>query len=156
MPESVTENILDAATAALLNIVAGATYHSTIYDRVSRVNAASQTRKAYPFIELFVAQTLPTSQTGYSSYDMYQSDMTLEVWGWAQNQSDPQGAASRIEQDIRTAMEADQTLGGVVSDVRWTGTTYTIADFKAGDAVAVVGFSILYHVQRQDTSGSFL
>ncbi len=149
---SKTETILDAMVAACLNIVAGATYHTSVYDRVSRVNAASQLRKAYPYVEVFAAQARPTSQTAYDSYQLYQSELSAEVWGWAQDQSDPQGAASKIEQDIRTAIESDQTLDGTAVDVRWTGTTYSIPDLKTGVSIAVVTFSILYFVDRQDTS----
>lgn len=146
------DQIIDAMILKLQNIVKGSTYHYSIHDRAYRISGTPQTRNAYPWAEVFAASSRPLSQTGYDSYSLYQSELQLEVWGAAQDNSDPQGAAMKIEQDIRTAIEADQTLAGAVEDIRWTGTTYSVADFGTGVGIAVVAFSALYFANRQDTS----
>lgn len=148
------EDILDAVVAALTNIQGPtATYFTHVRGRVYRINSAAPTVTAYPTLEVFVTDNAPLSQVGYDSYQLYQAVLRLEVWSWVHNNTDPQGECSKIEQDVRTALEADQTLGGEATDVNWTGTRYTLADDKRGVGVAVIAFQIPYFVQRQDTSG---
>lgn len=147
-----SDQIADKIEAALLNINGSAAYHNDVHNRVRQVATSSPAVNSFPSIEIIAANETPVGEQAHGLEDLYYADFNYEVFGWAQDNSNQQRAAHRIAMDIRTAIEADHTLGGSVQVVTWLGTDYFLASDMRGVGIAVVKFRARYFVNRQDTS----
>lgn len=154
--DAVTERIMSRAEALLASIGGGYAYHNVV-QYVGRVQSSTPTITVWPTIELYMVSDLPDRTIGYGSVDLYNAKLTWHAVGYVNDPSNPQLAASRIAQDIRTAIESEQAMedldGSVmVKDTQWIGTTIALMSTVDGAAFADVGFETQYMVQRTDTS----
>ena len=145
--------ILEAVKTALQGINGSSSYHNNIYSRVSMVQTSSPTIHEFPQCHVIAAKESATPQINFDSEELYEATLDFETWGWDRDTSDPQKAAHLIAMDMRTAIEKDTTLGGLVCDVKWTASEYWLSDDKTGVGIAVVRWTAIYFVNRQTTSG---
>lgn len=151
--EPKSQTILADVLSSLKGIDGTAAYHDNVHNRVRMASTSAPNVVSFPTIEAIAHDESPLEQVGYDTLNMYEADLNFEVWGWVQNQSETQRDAQRMAMDIRTALEADQTLGGTACDVAWLGTSYWLPEDMRGVGVAVVRWKARYFVQRQDTTG---
>lgn len=151
--EPLSDQIMDDIESSLLGINGTMAYHFDVHDRVDKINTPSPNVTRFPSIQILSASETPVDQIAYDTKNLYTADLQFEVWGWIQNNSHQQRDAHRIAMDIRTAIEADTTLGATSMDVSWDGTNYFLASDQRGVAIAVVKFRARYFVARQATAG---
>lgn len=151
--EPLSDQITDDIVSSLQGINGSTSYHFDVHNRVDKINTPSPNVTMFPSIQIISSNETPVDQVAYDTENLYTADMVFEAWGWVQNNSYQQRDAHRIAMDIRTAIEADTTLGGTCMDVSWQGTNYFLASDMRGVAIAVVKFRARYFVSRQATSG---
>lgn len=145
-------SIVNNAQTKLVGINGSTTYHNNVHGRVSKVSTSSPSVSQFPSLEILVANETPKNQIGYDTFNLYESDLNFEVWGWIQDNSDTQGSAQKLAMDIKTALEADNTIGDTAVDIAWIGTDYFLPADMRGVGVCMVQFRAHFLVNRQDPS----
>ena len=149
--ESITERLLQAIETQLGNIVAGSVYHNTVR-YVRRVNGAAPAINRFASLEIQIASTDFVREIGFGGEDLYEASMKWRVWAYDSDSTNPQLAASRLEQDVRSAIEQDVSLGDIAKDTQWRSTNVWLFEHQAGLVAAEISFETTYLVQRSDTS----
>lgn len=151
-----TQLILDAVKEKLEGIDGGASYNFNLHRNVTPLTMDIPAQYKFPGVMFGIHNEAPTENNDVSwvSNDLYEAHLNFDVWGWVQDKKQAQRDAQYLAHDIRTAIEADGTLGDTIVSLHWTGSDYWLTDDGRGVGVCVVKWRALYYVNRTDTTRS--
>ena len=140
--QPVEERIIDNIETTLGAITAGATYHNT-YPYILRGGTSIPSK--FPTLEVGITSDAVTQTFGDG--DALSHRLTINVIGWAKSRSDIDRKLSEIKADVRVALEADFSRGGVAHD-----TAYISSDRDRMDDLGAIRlvYVVTYRDERDD------
>jgi len=141
--QSVEERIVDSIETALGAVSAGSAYNNA-YPYIVRGGTSIPSK--FPTLELGITSDAIT-ESAYGDSGALSHRLTINVIGWAKSRSDIDRKLSEIKADVRVALDADFSRGGIAHD-----TAFVSSDRDRMDDIGAIRmvYVVTYRDERND------